>query len=133
MTMSSPLVPTHPVAFGFTILQSVLSMPKSFFKSEKSVYHFFKIFIGLQRYFTRITVTVSGVHTSFRSTRYFCRQVSSIPRISDVPHDGPPDKQLGDRNKQEAVSFQLSAQSTPPCPRFHPTAKCIKIRAETRT
>src|SRR6267154_3554878 len=41
MTMSSPLVPTHPVAFGFTTLQSVLSMPKSFFKSEKSVYHLF--------------------------------------------------------------------------------------------
>ena len=39
--MSSPLVPTHPVAFGFTTLQSVLSMPKSFFKSEKSVYHLF--------------------------------------------------------------------------------------------
>ena len=40
MTMSSPLVATHRVASDFTILQSVLSMPKSFFRSEKSVYHF---------------------------------------------------------------------------------------------
>ena len=76
---------------------------------------------------------VSGIHTSFRSTRYFRRQVSSIPLISDVPHDRPPDKQLGNRNKQETFSLRVSAQSAPPGPRIHPTAKCIKIRAKTRT
>ena len=102
----------------------------------KIIFHERKVGLSLVYLFAfrhLIRITASGIHSSFRSTRYFCRQVSSIPRISDVPHDRPPDKQLGDRNKQETVSLRLSAQSTPSCPCIHPTARCIKIRAETCT
>ena len=67
--MSSPLVATHPVVFGFTILQSVLSMPKSFFRSEKSVYHFFLSFVFKQylTHFSRFQafIQVLGVHGIF--------------------------------------------------------------------
>lgn len=70
---------------------------------ERKVGLSFYLFIMAFKYLTRIAV--SGVRTSFRGTRYFCRQVSSIPRISDVPQDRSIDKQLGDRNKQEALSL----------------------------
>jgi hypothetical protein len=63
--MSSPLVATHPVAFGFTILQSVLSMPKSFFRSEKSVYLLFYFCFALDSSRFQAFVQVLGVHGIF--------------------------------------------------------------------
>lgn len=65
--MCSPLVATHRVAFGFTILQSVLYMPKSFFTSEKSVYHWFIYLPSDISYGSRLQafIQVLGVHGIF--------------------------------------------------------------------